>query len=163
MDDLKFKGYIVKRAKGEPSILNGGFLKIDPASADYAQDALNKLKNYDGRELDIMFTDEQGWTNSMNRLFHALIRKLRDSGLIDYWDLRGRSPETFSEIKDWVKVELGYAEVNIVGRYMHIQSWKEFSKKKACNTIDNVINWMLDKGINVDSEKLEYQDLKGGK
>src|SRR6056297_1133151 len=160
MDDIKIRGYIVKRSKDEQSILNGGLLKVDPASDEYAQLAANKLKGYDGRELQIHITDEQSWTNRANRLFHGLLRKIVHSGQTDFWELMGRAPDSFEEVRDWALVEMGGAEVHIVGKYMHIESWTNFSKKRACKTIDNLLNWMGMKGIEIDAEKLEGDSLK---
>lgn len=162
MNDIKLKGYIVKRAEGEPSILNGGFLKIDPASQDYAQDALNKLKGYDGRKLDILITDEQSWSSRMNRLFHALIHKIHKEGAVQYWSKIGRAPETFEEVKTWVKVTLCGAKVEQVGEMVWVESWKNFSKKRALQSIDNVLQYCMDVGVDIDSDRIEYEYLKGG-
>ena len=163
MDDIKLKGYIVKRAKDEPSILKGGLLKFDPASQDYAQDAINKLKNYDGRKLDILITDEQSWTNRMNSLYHALIHRIHKAGAVNYWYKMGRAPETFEECKTWVKVTLCGAKVEQVGEMVWVESWKNFSKKRALQAIENVLQYCMDVGVDIDSDRLEYQDLRGGK
>ena len=163
MDDIKIRGYIVKRSKDEQSILNGGLLKVDPASDEYAQLAANKLKGYDGRELQIHITDEQSWSNRMNRLFHALIHKIQQSGQAPYWSKMGRAPETFEEVKTFVKVELGAAKVEQVGEMTWVESWTNFSKKRAIQTIDTVLQWCMDLGIDIDQEKLEGDSLKESK
>jgi len=163
MDDIKIRGYIVKRSKDEQSILNGGLLKVDPASDEYAQLAANKLKGYDGRELQIHITDEQSWSNRMNRLFHALIHKIQQSGGAPYWSKMGRAPETFEEVKTFVKVELGAAKIEQVGDMTWVESWTNFSKKRAIQTIDTVLQWCMDVGIDIDQEKLESNSLKEAK
>src|SRR6056297_2137394 len=163
MDDLKIRGYIVKRSKNEQSVLRGGFLKIDPASDEYAQLIINKLKDYDGRELEITICDHQSWSARMNRLFHALVHKIQKSGQASYLSKMGRAPETFEEVKTFVKVELGAAKVEQVGEMTWVESWTNFSKKRAMQTIDNVLQWCMDVGIDIDQEKLEGDSLKESK
>jgi hypothetical protein len=163
MDDIKIKGYIVKRREEEPSVLRGGFIKIDPSKDEYAQHFVNKMQGYDGRELEITISDSNSYTARMNRLFHALVHKVHQSGQCSYWNLMGRAPETFSEVKNWIKIELGGAEFKKIGDYAEIQSWTTFSKKKASQCIDSVINWCMEVGIDIDEEKLESNSLKEAK
>ena len=156
--DVTFRAEIVKRTRDEPSITGGGYLKLK-LSQDNAQILLNKMKSYDGRELKVTMSDSDNWTDSMNRLFHALIRDIMAHDAVQYWQLLGRAPSGFDEIKAWCKVQFGGAEVKIVGNLSFIKSWKDFGKKQALQTIDNLLLYMSDKGIDIDSHKLEADSL----
>ena len=160
MDDVKIIATIVPRTQGEPSVLNGGLLKVLPTDTDYATLLTNKLKGYDGRKLEVTFCDPESWTIRMNDLFHALVRKLMKSGQLSYWDKIRRAPANFEEVKAWVKIELGGAEVRQVGDLSWIESWTNFSKKRALQTIDSVLNYCMEVGIDIDQEKLESMELK---
>lgn len=161
MTDLKFRAEIEPRKENEPSILNGGCLKIVPATKEYAQLIVAKLTGYDGRELQIEITDGDSWSDRMNNLFHALIRKIVSSGATNYWSKIGRAPESFEEVKTWIKIELGGAKVETIGQLTWIESWTKFSKRRAIQTIDNVLNYCMENGVDIDAEKLERDSLGG--
>jgi len=160
MDDIKFRGTLVPKGGGELGIKDGGLLRIVPAGPDYANVLHHKLRAYKGQELEITLSEESHWSDKMNDLFHALIRKVIASGKTNYWDKLGRAPETFEEVKTWVKVELGGAKVKDMGELTWIESWTNFSKKRALQTIENLLNWCIRVGIDIDIEKLESNSLK---
>ena len=161
MDDFKIRATIEKREPSEPSIIHDGVLKIKPVSTEYAKLLISKLSEYDGRELQIDISDGDSWSDRMNNLFHAIVRKIVSSGITNYWDKIGRAPETFEEVKSWIKIELGGAKIETIGSLTWIESWTKFSKKRAMQTIDNVLNYCMDQGIDIDAEKLEHENLGG--
>lgn len=158
MNDVKVRAKVHPRGS-EPSILNGGLLKLELASHDYAVHLSNKLKGYDGRVLEVTFSDAESWTNRMNRLFHALVRDIVKSGLTDYWEPMKRAPASFEEVKAFCKIEFGEARVEKVGELTWIQSWTTFNKKQALLCIDNMIDWCLNKGVDIDAQILEWRQL----
>jgi hypothetical protein len=159
--DVKFRGILIKRSPEDPSILHGGWLKIKPSNPDYAQLLINKLTEYKGEELQVELSEGDSWTDRMNKLFHALVRKAVASGQCSYWNLLGRAPASFDEVKDWIKVQFGGAKVEIVGVWCHIESWTAFNKKRALQTLDNLLLWFMEQGIDIDAEKLEHESLGG--
>ena len=159
MDDLKFRAKIAHRRKDEPSILEGGLLKIQFADHTYAQLMASKLKGYDGRVLQFEVSDGDSWSDRMNALFHTLVRKIISAGATNYWSKIGRAPETFEEVKSWIKIELGGAKIETVGQLTWIESWTKFSKKRAMQTIDNVIHYCIENSVDIDAEKLEDDSL----
>ena len=161
MDDFKIRATIEKREPSEPSIIHDGVLKIKPSSYDYAKLLIAKLGGYKGGEVQIEISDGDYWSDRMNNLFHALVRKIVVSGASSYWSKIGRAPETFEEVKAFVKIELGGAKVESIGSLTWIESWTKFSKRRAMQTIDSVINWCMENGIDIDAEKLEHENLGG--
>ena len=161
MDDFKIRATIEKREPSEPSIIHDGVLKIKPSSYDYAKLLIAKLGGYKGGEVQIEISDGDYWSDRMNNLFHALVRKIVSSGITNYWDKIGRAPETFEEVKSWIKIELGGAKIETIGSLTWIESWTKFSKRRAMQTIDNVLNYCMEQGIDIDAEKLEHENLGG--
>lgn len=159
--DVKFRGTLIKRYPEEPSILHGGWLKIQPSNDDYTHLLINKLADYKGEEIQVELSDGDSWTDRMNKLFHAIVRKVVSSGQCSYWNILGRDPQSFDEVKDWVKVQFGGAKVDIVGAWCHIESWTKFSKRRAIDTIDKLLLWCMEQGIDIDAEKLEHESLGG--
>jgi hypothetical protein len=159
--DTKFRAVLVKKSHDEPSITAGGLLKIKPASPEYATLLVNELKKYKGEEVQVEIKDGDTWSERMNKLFHALVRKVVSSGQCSYWNLLGRDPQSFDEVKDYIKVQFGGAKVEIVGAWCHIESWTNFSKRRSIDTIDKLLLWCMEQGIDIDSEKLEHESLGG--
>lgn len=157
--DVKFRATLLQRANGESPLIHGGFIKVLPASTEYAQLLANALKNYKWEELQVELSDGDSWSDRMNNLLHAIIRKC--IGHCSYWNLLGRDPQSFDEVKDWVKVQFGGAKVEIVGAWCHIESWTKFSKRRAIDTIDKLLLWCMEQGIDIDAEKLEHESLGG--
>jgi hypothetical protein len=158
MKEVKITAKLVGRTKEEPSIAEGGPLKIQPKNVDLL---INALKTYKGEEVSVTISDVgDTWTDRMNRLLHALIRLTMDAGAGQYWSMIRRAPETFDEYKEWIKTQFGGAEVKIVGDLCWIESWTKFSKKRAIQTIDNLLQYLLSQGVDVDNEKTEAESLK---
>lgn len=160
MNEIQFRATLKKRREDEPSVKDGGPISLQPVNHDYGLLVFNALKSYNGEEVSIEIKDGDSWTERMNRLFHALVRKMMLSGCMSYWQRLGRAPETFEEVKAFCKIELGGAEVRQVGQLTWVESWKEFSKKRASETIDRTIYWCIEQGIDIDSEKLEFDNLR---
>ena len=158
--NLTFKAKIQKKLPGEAPFSESGLLKFQFTSPEYVTLALRELKQYKGEELNIIATSEERWTDKVNRLFHGIVRDIVANDAVQYWQLLGRAPIGFDETKEWCKVTFGGAEVKIVGSLSFIKSWKEFGKKQACQTIDNMIKYCMDQGLDIDSHKLEADGLK---
>ena len=158
MKEVKITAKLIGRIQGEPSIAEGGPLKIQPKNKDLL---LNALKSYGGEDVSVTISDiGDSWSDRMNRLFHALIRLTMDAGAGQYWNMIRRAPESFDEYKEWIKTQYGGAEVKIVGDLCWIESWTKFSKKRAIQTIDNLLQYLLSQGVDVDNEKTEAEELK---
>jgi hypothetical protein len=114
-----------------------------------------------GEDVLVEIRDGSTYTSKMNRLFHVLIRDLQRYGVAPYWGMLEREPRTFEEIKTWAKVELGGAHVERVGKLTWVQSWSEFTKEQALQTIDSVINWLIDSGCHIDNRIIERNELGG--
>lgn len=160
MDSISFQANLVPRTKDEPSIMKGGVLKIRPTSLQTAEMMAPFLKAFAGGVVTVKIEDGTKWSNRMNRLFHALVKKAMQSGQCSYWDKMGRAPETFEEVKTWIKVDLCGAEVKQVGEMVWVESWTNFNKSRAIQSIDSVLKWMSEVGVSADLEYAELNELR---
>jgi hypothetical protein len=158
MEDFKIQAVIVK---GTPPLSKGGNLNLKLTS-HYVDLITNKLRGYKGGILQVFFSDAESWTEKMNNLFHALVRDIQKSGQAPYWNRIHRPPQTFEEVKAWVKIELGGAEVKHIGELTWIQSWTAFNKPMALSCINSTIDYCLEVGIEIDSRILERDSLTKG-
>jgi hypothetical protein len=157
MKKIDCKAVIAPRQDGEPSILEGGALKIQPSDP---RGLIEPLKTYTGEKVRVVIQDADTWTDRMNKLFHALIRKIHVAGAVNYWSKLQKAPESFEETKAYIKVTLCGAELKQVGELTWIESWKDFSKRRAIKAIDNVIDYCYKMDVDIDEEKIEADDLR---
>jgi hypothetical protein len=159
MEPIKIRGHLLKRRDYEQPILAGGYLKIQPKTIDIDAALISHSAAYlAGRELSITIDIDEKYTDAMRALFHVLVRKIKNEGAAQFWDLMGRAPESFEEVKDWCKIEMsdGMVEPHRVGEYMHIPSFTTLNKKTVGHLIDNMLQYCMEMGVSVDSEKAEY-------
>ena len=173
--NVKIMTTIAERETGTTPLTDGGPIRLQPTTNGMRQLLLNELaKEYNklGRdalstEYQLILRDGDTWTDRMNRLFHALIRDILNAGATQYWSIIQRAPDDFGSCKNWVKVQFGDAEIKTDGMLAWVESWTDFNKKRACQTIDNVLQYMSEQGIDIDAHMTELKSLekepKGGR
>lgn len=158
MKSVEFTADVVKRSPSEPPFTQTGVLRLAIRNG-LASTIAPFLQAVDGK-VSVKLEPADTWTSQMNRLFHALVKEIMLSGCCSYWDMIGRVPVSFEEVRTWVKIDLCGAEVKRVGEMVWVESWTKFSKTRALQAIDNVLKWCDEVGIDTDQHHKELRGIK---
>ena len=158
MKSVEFTADVVKRSPSEPPFTETGVLRLAIRNG-LASTIAPFLQAVEGK-VSVKLEPADTWSSQMNRLFHALINEIVNSGCCSYWDEIGREPIGFKEVKTWVKIDLCGANVEKVGSMTWVESWTNFSKDRALQAIDNVLKWCDEVGIDTDRHHKEYRGMK---
>lgn len=137
-------------------------------------------KNLSGHEKECVFitleNEAKYKTDLQNKLFHKLIDIYFESGQFDFSSLFSRPPESKAELKIDIKARHGDgaklienrgallnlkpgAFIEVFKSVFYLMSWSEYTKTQARLTLDNLMNEMLTKGINIDNEKTMFEEI----
>jgi hypothetical protein len=155
----EFKAYPEKTPNSPPFFKGGDYLtfRVDDLFQGKTRGQIFAMKLGIGEPVKVTFErwSEHG-TDAQNRLFHKLLSDYQKSG--------NSSFDTIQDTKDYLKHTFGE-----VGEMMYIngkpffnglKSWSQFTVNQRRKTIDGLIGMMLECGMDIDTEVVQWEDMK---